>query len=333
MALNISGFITQSLSYSPPFWSAALSLSITMKEFTNYARSASSSLFTELQWVRSWGDFIGQAERTNKSLGNLRARNYGSEIFPIAESLRGDSPPSRETREEAASGVANCLRARGNDPHRADTGNYIAHPVAPTLNAEFGSKLGLDNQHIDSGAGLFVQTANQPIAFDTTQITSPSNGSNPQPGDPCHPITRGGHAPAIALAGNTIGRKPENGGNGTGYDDTGSCYTLTNTDVHAVAYGIGGLPEVGHCLRSGASKADKIESSTYVKSAMKVRRLTPAECHSLQGFPRNFLHQVPGASDTQMYRALGNSMSVNAMSAIGRRIQMVDQIPALEIAA
>jgi DNA (cytosine-5)-methyltransferase 1 len=38
----------------------------------------------------------------------------------------------------------------------------------------------------------------------------------------------------IALAGSTIGRAPENGGNGTGYDDTGSAYTLTKTDVHAV---------------------------------------------------------------------------------------------------
>jgi len=37
----------------------------------------------------------------------------------------------------------------------------------------------------------------QPIPFDTTQITSPQNGNNPKPGDPCHPLAAGAHPPAI----------------------------------------------------------------------------------------------------------------------------------------
>jgi len=37
-----------------------------------------------------------------------------------------------------------------------------------------------------------------PIAFDTTQITSKLNYSNPQPGDPRHPLAAGAHPPAIA---------------------------------------------------------------------------------------------------------------------------------------
>ena len=40
----------------------------------------------------------------------------------------------------------------------------------------------------------------QPVAFDTTQVTSPSNYSKPQPGDPCHPLAAGAHPPAIATA-------------------------------------------------------------------------------------------------------------------------------------
>ncbi len=43
--------------------------------------------------------------------------------------------------------------------------------------------------------GDYVTT---PVPFDTTQITSPQNGSNPQPGDPSHPLAAGAHAPAIA---------------------------------------------------------------------------------------------------------------------------------------
>jgi DNA (cytosine-5)-methyltransferase 1 len=36
------------------------------------------------------------------------------------------------------------------------------------------------------------------IAFDTTQITSPGNYSNPSPGDPCHPLAATAHVPTIA---------------------------------------------------------------------------------------------------------------------------------------
>lgn len=38
------------------------------------------------------------------------------------------------------------------------------------------------------------------IAFDTTGITSPQNGSNPQFGDPCHTICAANHAPSVAYA-------------------------------------------------------------------------------------------------------------------------------------
>ena len=35
------------------------------------------------------------------------------------------------------------------------------------------------------------------IVFDTTQVTSSGNYSNPQPGDPCHPLAAGQHPPTI----------------------------------------------------------------------------------------------------------------------------------------
>ena len=72
----------------------------------------------------------------------------------------------------------------------------------------------------------------------------------------------------IALAENTIGRQPHNGGNGDGFTVGGPMYTLNATGVHGVAhpvpFGVSEKPDVAHCLRSGASKADKHESTTYV---------------------------------------------------------------------
>lgn len=60
-----------------------------------------------------------------------------------------------------------------------------------------------------------------------------------------------------------------------------------------------------------------------------VRRLTPRECERLQGFPDDFTLVPVGnklAADGPRYKALGNSMAVNVMEWIGRRIDMVEAL-------
>ncbi len=42
------------------------------------------------------------------------------------------------------------------------------------------------------------QAIAQPMVFDTTNVTSPANGSNPQPGDPCFTLAKGQHPPLLA---------------------------------------------------------------------------------------------------------------------------------------
>jgi DNA (cytosine-5)-methyltransferase 1 len=59
-----------------------------------------------------------------------------------------------------------------------------------------------------------------------------------------------------------------------------------------------------------------------VAQSMVVRRLTPTECERLQGFPDNYTN-IPGASDTTRYKALGNSMAVPVMAWIGKRIKEI----------
>ncbi|WP_199772179.1 DNA cytosine methyltransferase [Agrobacterium tumefaciens] len=71
-------------------------------------------------------------------------------------------------------------------------------------------------------------------------------------------------------------------------------------------------------------------SKSYVAQEWAVRRLTPTECERLQGFPDNFTNVPWGKKDTSpdgpRYKALGNSMAVNVMRWIGRRIEMVEKI-------
>ena len=52
------------------------------------------------------------------------------------------------------------------------------------------------------------------------------------------------------------------------------------------------------------------------------RRLTPVECERLQGFPDDYT-AIPGASDTARYKALGNTMAVPVIRALGAQIQHV----------
>lgn len=90
-----------------------------------------------------------------------------------------------------------------------------------------------------------------------------------------------------------------------------------------------------HALR--AEGADAGEDGTgrgtpIVPSGMSVRRLTPTECERLQGFPDGHTaipwkgKSASECPDGPRYRALGNSMAVNVMRWIGRRIEMVDAL-------
>ena len=90
------------------------------------------------------------------------------------------------------------------------------------------------------------------LPFDTTQITSPQNGSNPRFGDPRHPLAATAHPPAavcetvfaesiveptFCIQGNTIDRADTAGANGTGVKED-VCYTLNTIDRPAVAFAL-----------------------------------------------------------------------------------------------
>lgn len=100
--------------------------------------------------------------------------------------------------------------------------------------------------------------------------------------------------------------------------------------LESVAYGVGESQDLAHCLRSGASKADKHESTTYVLKPMQVRRLTPEECEALQGFPRGYTaipwrgKPADQCPDGPRYKALGNSWAVPVVRWIGERINKVE---------
>lgn len=138
---------------------------------------------------------------------------------------------------------------------------------------------------------------NQPVAvlpFDTTQITSPTNRSQPKYGDPCHPLAAQAHPPAICLQGNMIGRTEKNGPQGDGLNEDVS-FTLTEADRHAVAYSVdraafnqGKNAQYDISIKEGPAPSLVAQGPSAVAPECEdyaVRRLTPTECARLQGFP------------------------------------------------
>lgn len=101
----------------------------------------------------------------------------------------------------------------------------------------------------------------------------------------------GAEGDVYCIAGNTIGRKPENGGHGICCQQE-LAYTLTTVDRHVVI----------------APVAAEGRGWPYA-----VRRLTPLECERLQGFPDDwtkYRHDGKQIGDTRRYEMLGNSIAV-----------------------
>jgi DNA (cytosine-5)-methyltransferase 1 len=154
--------------------------------------------------------------------------------------------------------------------------------------------------------------------------THPADSRVKEMGETCQTVTSrwgtgGGNVP-IALAENTIGRQPLNGGNGNGFTEGGPMYTLNATGVHGIACDTyNGTIQGDVTATMTFSMAGSSSTKPKVMQSMQVRRLTPTECERLQGFPDNYTN-TPTSSDATRYKALGNSMAVPVMKWIGNRI-------------
>ena len=212
-------------------------------------------------------------------------------------------------------GVAPTLKAGG-------SGNSM--PSVLCINDQGGERMDVT---VDKTATLRAQMGNhQPLVFEShgmdaryRQMGSVAPAMSARCG------TGGNNVPLVGeqvycLAGNTIDREPENGGNGMGYQEN-VAYTLTGFDRHAVC----SVSEVVGALCKGDEKG---AGSQYVEQGkcvvdlytcepagdkdlpiLLIRRLTPLECERLQGFPDGWT-DIPGASDSARYKALGNSVAI-----------------------
>lgn len=65
--------------------------------------------------------------------------------------------------------------------------------------------------------------------------------------------------------------------------------------------------------------SSKLSAVPAAENAYLIRRLTPLECERLQGFPDGWT-DIPDASDSARYKALGNSVAIPCVEFIMGRI-------------
>ena len=143
----------------------------------------------------------------------------------------------------------------------------------------------------------------QAVCYDTIQITSPLNYSNPQHGS--------GVSEDQAYTLNTVDR------------DVMAQVELSNQGVNSGNRGWAPKENPSYTLDASGMP------STGIATSSRVRRLTPRECERLMGFPDDFT-QIPyrgkpaeQCPDGPRYAALGNSIAVPVLKWIGDRIRMV----------
>jgi DNA (cytosine-5)-methyltransferase 1 len=259
--------------------------------------------------------------------------------------LRRNPPPSREKRQEVTpftpssfgnygEGVG-TIRANGGDLgggsetlvtfDRQSSGEYGTQQVASTVAA----------RDYKSATDLIARVYE----------THPADSRVKEMGDVSQTVTSrwgtgGGNVPlvqAISLQ-DVSGRDKQQ--NGKGWNDEGVSYTV---DTHATqgvmeAYSLredakannfSATPlHVTPALQALRPSVQSHHAQTFVSQSTAVRRLTPIECERLQGFPDGWTdipYRGKRAADGPRYKALGNSMAVNCMRWIGRRIEMIER--------
>jgi DNA (cytosine-5)-methyltransferase 1 len=84
--------------------------------------------------------------------------------------------------------------------------------------------------------------------------------------------------------------------------------------------------DVAQCINARVFKMAKADTDNYIsvdKSTTRIRRLTPLECWRLQGFTDDEFNRAAAVnSDTQLYKQAGNSITVNVMAEILKKIYL-----------
>jgi DNA (cytosine-5)-methyltransferase 1 len=255
---------------------------------------------------------FGVAQRRKRVfvVGHFGDWKPAAEVLFESESLSGDIKKGRQSRKEVAATItARFGNSRNNHEELAPV---WPAKTASTINASFGSKLGLENQHINSGAPLFVpayvESSFGQYREDVIAGTSKASGG----------ALGGGSETFITHCVDTF---PTLLSSTAGVSRPGNAVTEHQTYI---AFGWQNSSHQGMSVDTISPTLDKSKTPATMQN-MAVRRLTPVECERLQGFPDDYTNIKENCPDGPRYKALGNSMAVPVMRWIGERINQYEQ--------
>lgn len=236
--------------------------------------------------------------------GETRGQDPVIAIPPISHCLNAGGMGRQDYETETV--IAHALRGDGFDASEDGTGRGT--PLVPvvaaslTRGAESAGKGGYAGRRQEDDVNIIPIDMRQASRGDkmTNNRAQGSSGGAPgtgigEPGDPS-PTIGTDHMPAVAF-------QPRFARNDRGAPS-----------------------EIAHALTGEAGRTGKGDSAQCVQVGWAVRRLMPIECERLQGFPDNYTlvpYRGKPAADGPRYKSCDNSMAVNAMRWLGRRIAMV----------
>lgn len=289
-----------------------------------------------LAWRVLDAQFFGVAQRRRRVflVGCLGDPERAAEILFEQESLRWDSPSSREKRKSLASAVERgagsscaegtyCIQgdiARGahmgqNGKGWSDTGECYTlntmdvHAAAYTLKIRGGCEGGGKGPLIQEDVSATLSTLQDQTLFQQSNIMllNDQGGSvmnvSYQIAPTLRAQTHGHESIVIDRAAFNPKLNPSNGEDYVG--------ALCARDFKGV----------------GNQYVSEGKILFSVNPEYIVRRLTPVECERLQGFPDGWTdieYKGKKAPDGKRYKALGNSMAVPVMRWIGERIEALE---------
>ena len=257
--------------------------------------------------------------------GGEHREAHGNNLIPdvaFALSTKWHSEPENG-RDNVVIAPSITSNGDGHSGFRDDAG-LIAH----SLKGE-----GHDASEDGTGRGVPLTTCyDDPRRFDARGIHGGGDHGNLHP--PVNAVVPPQQIITIDMRQASRGEKMTNnraegssgGAPGTGIGEAGDPSPTIATDhIPAVAFDeYNASVSDSAATMAGGGRSNRIGATM---TGMAVRRLTPKECARLQGFPDDYLSQVPGVSDSAQYRALGNSMAVPVMRWLGERIAMADAKP------
>ena len=231
--------------------------------------------------------------------------------------------------------------------------------ISPTLRAEAfdnrpaicvqGSMIGRADHNGPQGSGVNEDVSftlntvdRHAVCYDGSSVTSPTNRQNPKPGDPCHTLgTDSRNYVCYGISSyHSNSMKSSNPNSGIYEADTSKTIDQNGGNP---ACNQGGIAVVHTYSTQSYSEVKESEQGASLKASggvygggsenfvvqQVVRRLTPLECERLQGYPDGWTaldHEDKAVSDTQRYKALGNSFAVpNALFVISRCVKQLQK--------